>query len=70
MNMSHEELKTLVEALDLACKAKIGDFDQAQARHDVVSQQRAVRAARDVRRMHELFVRISENVAGTMLGAR
>lgn len=66
--MSSDDLRTIYDALEIACKLRLNDFDRAQASPDVVSQQRAIRAARDVKRFNQLLTKLSKNARESARG--
>jgi hypothetical protein len=57
---SNDELQIISSALEQECLVHLETFQQAQAKGDVLSQRRAVRAAKDVRRLHQIIDHIED----------
>jgi len=56
--LSSDELHSIRNALEHECSSRLEEFERSQVKPDVLSQQRAVRAAKDARRLHKVLARI------------
>ena len=65
--LSPAELRTVCDVLDRECAVRMNEFDQAQRQTDCLSQRRAVRAAKDARRLHELLGRMKACIAKSLV---
>ena len=57
---SKDDLHIISDALEQECLTHLEVFQKAQANDDVLSQRRAVRAAKDVRRLHQIIDHIED----------
>ncbi len=58
--LSQDELQTIRDTLEAECSKRLEEFDRSKLKTDLLSQRRAVRAAKDARRLHNVLVQIDD----------
>lgn len=63
MHFTSEQLSTIFDALDYACSARLDEFEQDKDRPGRESIQRAMRAAHDAKRFHEVLAYVKQQLS-------
>jgi hypothetical protein len=64
--LSTNELCAIRNALAVGLAAHLREFDQAYRHSDLLSQRRAVRAAKEARRLDKLMARVDEHLSKSL----